>query len=99
VAKPLAEVIAVLPETDAVVGVGVRVTVTPLSLTALPNWSSTWTVGAGVMVDPAATFDGPWTMTSLFAVLAFTVSVKVCVFWYPVVPTFKSPDVAVMVQV
>ena len=79
--KPLAEVVAVLPETDAVVGVGVRVTATPLSLTALPYWSSTWTVGAGVMADPAATFDGPWMRTSLFAVVALTVSVNVCVFW------------------
>jgi hypothetical protein len=81
VAKPLAEVVAVLPATEEVDGVGVNVTVTPLSLTGLPYWSSTWTVGAGVMADPAATFDGPWTKTSLLAVLALTVSVNVCVFW------------------
>jgi hypothetical protein len=81
VARPLEEVVAVLPETEEVDGLAVKVTLTPLSLTALPYWSSTWTVGAGDMADPADTFDGPWTRTSLLAVLAFTVRVNVCVFW------------------
>ena len=41
VASPPAEVVAVLPVTEDVPGLGVRVMLTPLSFTALPNWSST----------------------------------------------------------
>ncbi len=51
------------------------VTVAPLSATALPKVSSTWTVGAGLMALPAVAVVGCWTKPTLEAAPAFTVKV------------------------
>ena len=99
VASPPAEVVAVLPETDEVVGVGVRVMLTPLSLTGLPYWSSTWTVGRGghggtcrhvrraLDEDELVRRAGVDGQRERLRVLVARV------------PAFASPEVAVMVQV
>jgi len=81
VARPFDAVVAALPDMAEVDGLGVRVTFTPLSLTALPYWSSTCTVGDGDIVTPATTFDGPCPNASLLAEPGFTVREKVTEFW------------------
>src|SRR5580700_8862377 len=51
------------------------VTVAPLSATALPNVSSTWTVGAGLIALPAVVVVGCWTKATLEAPAAWTLKV------------------------
>jgi hypothetical protein len=80
VARPFELVLAVLPEMAVVEGLVANVTLTPLSLTSLLYWSSTWTVGAGDIVAPATTLEGPWMKTNLFGAPELTVRVKLTAF-------------------
>ena len=73
VARPLASVVTTLVDPAVSVPVEVRVTDTPGSTTALPLVSSTWTVGAGLMTEPATVVDGPWTKPSFLAAPTVTV--------------------------
>ena len=57
---------------------GANVIVTPLLETALPNWSCTCTVTAGVMEEPAATLVGGCTNPSLFVGPAETLNADDC---------------------
>ena len=65
----------------------VMFTVAPESATALPYWSWTCTVTAGLMAVPAVVVVGCWTKLSLLAPAGFTVKV-------PEVPAVRGDEAA-----